>query len=32
MEMMRKGRAKWVAKGDVVGNVMFINSLFGIAA
>jgi len=30
--MMRKGRAKWVAKGDVVGNVMFINSLFGIAA
>jgi transposase-like protein len=32
MEMVRKGRAKWVAKSDVAGQVMFINSLFGIAA
>jgi transposase-like protein len=32
MEMMRKGRAKWVAKDDVVGQVLFIRSLFGIAA
>jgi hypothetical protein len=32
MEMMRKGRARRVAKGDVVGQVMFISSLFGIAA
>jgi transposase, IS6 family len=32
MEMLRKGRAKWVAKGNVVGQVKFISSLFGIAA
>ena len=32
MEMVRKGRARWVAKGDVLGQVMFISSLFGIAA
>jgi transposase, IS6 family len=32
MEMMRKGRAKWVAKGNVVGQVNFISSLFGIVA
>jgi IS6 family transposase len=32
MEMLRKGRAKWVAKGNVVGQVKFITSLFGIAA
>jgi IS6 family transposase len=31
-EMVRKGRARWVAKGDVVGQVKFINGLFGIAA
>jgi hypothetical protein len=29
---LRKGRAKWVAKGNVVGQVKFISSLFGIAA
>jgi IS6 family transposase len=32
MEMVRKGRAKWMAKGTVVGQVKFISSLFGIAA
>jgi transposase-like protein len=32
IEMVRKGRARWIAKGDVVGQVKFINSLFGIAA
>jgi IS6 family transposase len=32
MEMVKKGQAKWVAKGNVVGQVKFINSLFGIAA
>jgi IS6 family transposase len=32
MAMVRKGRAKWVAKGDAVGEVMFIRSLFGGAA
>jgi hypothetical protein len=32
MEMVRKGRAKWVAKGNVVGQVTFISSLFRVAA
>jgi IS6 family transposase len=32
IEMVRKGRARWVAKGDVVGQVKFINNLFGISA
>ena len=32
MEMVRKGRARWVAKDDVVGQVKFISRLFGIAA
>jgi transposase-like protein len=31
MDMVRKGRARWVAKGDVVGQANFINKLFGIA-
>jgi hypothetical protein len=31
MEMVRKGRARWVAKDDVVGQVKFICRLFGIA-
>jgi transposase, IS6 family len=31
MEMVRKGRARWVPKGDAVGQVKFISSLFGIA-
>jgi hypothetical protein len=30
--MVRKGRARWVAKDDVVGQVKFISRLFGIAA
>jgi IS6 family transposase len=32
MEMVRKGRARWVAKGDAVGQAKFINKLFGLAA
>src|SRR4051795_491327 len=32
MEMVSKGRARWVAKGDAVGQANFINKLFGIAA
>src|SRR6201999_2580959 len=28
MDMVRKGRARWIAKGDVVGQARFINSLF----
>jgi hypothetical protein len=32
MHMIRKGQVRWVAKGDVIGQVGFINRLFGIAA
>jgi hypothetical protein len=30
--MIRKGRARWVAKGDVVAEARFIAMLFAIAA
>jgi transposase-like protein len=30
MHMIRKGQVRWLAKGDVVGNVRFVNRLFGI--
>jgi len=30
--MIRKGRVRWLAKGDVVGQAHFIAELFGIAA
>jgi hypothetical protein len=30
--MIRKGQVRWLAKGDVIGQVGFINRLFGIAA
>jgi transposase, IS6 family len=32
MEMVRKGRARWVAKDDVVGQAKFVSKLFGLAA
>ena len=32
MEMVSKGRARWVAKGDAVRQAKFINKLFGVAA
>jgi IS6 family transposase len=32
MEMIRKGRARWVPKGDTVAQVKFVEKLFGIAA
>jgi transposase-like protein len=32
MNMIRKGQVKWLAKGDVVGQVCFIEQAFGIAA
>ena len=32
MSMIRKGRVKWVAKGDVMAQVRFIDNLFEIAA
>jgi hypothetical protein len=32
MEMIRKGRARRVAKGDTIAQIKFVEKLFGIAA
>jgi hypothetical protein len=32
MNMIRKGQVRWLAKGDVVEQVRFIEQVFGIAA
>jgi len=32
MHMIRKGQVRWLAKGDVVGQVRFIKQTLGIAA
>jgi transposase, IS6 family len=32
MNMLRKGQARWLAKGDVVGQAKFVQRLFGVAA
>jgi len=32
VNMIRKGRVRWLAKGDVVGQAIFISVLFGLAA
>jgi len=32
MNMIRKGQVRWLAKGDIAGQVGFINRLFGLAA
>jgi hypothetical protein len=32
MHMINKGRVRWLAKGDAVGQAHFVGSLFGIAA
>ncbi|MGA2135739.1 MAG: DDE-type integrase/transposase/recombinase, partial [Bryobacteraceae bacterium] len=32
MHVIRKGRVRWVAKGDAVGQREFIHVLFGVAA
>jgi hypothetical protein len=31
MHMINKGRVRWLAKGDVVGQAHFVAALFGIA-
>jgi transposase, IS6 family len=31
MNMIRKGQVRWLAKGDVVGQVRFVERTFGIA-
>jgi len=32
MHMINKGRVRWLAKGDAVGQVNFVHKLFGVAA
>jgi len=32
MNMIRKGQVRWLAKGDLVGQVRFIERAFGIAS
>ena len=32
MHMIHKGQIRWRAKGDTVGQVRFVNQLFGLAA
>jgi len=32
MHMIRKGQVRWLEKGDVIGQVRFIQRLLGIAA
>ena len=32
MHMINKGRVRWLAKGDAVGQVKFVHKLFGVAA
>jgi hypothetical protein len=32
MEMVRKGRVRWVPKDDAVSQSKFINKLFGVTA
>jgi transposase, IS6 family len=32
VQMIRKGRVRWLAKGDAVGQALFIGELFGLAA
>jgi hypothetical protein len=32
MNMIRKGQVRWLPKGDVVGQMRFVEQIFGIAA
>ena len=32
MNMIRKGQVRWVGKGDVLGQIAFIEAIFGVAA
>ena len=32
MNMIRKGQNRWLAKGDIAGQVRYIEEIFGIAA
>ena len=32
MHMIREGQVRWFAKGDVIGQVQFVNETFGLKA
>jgi hypothetical protein len=32
VDMIRKGRVRWLVKGDAVGQAQFIGELFGLSA
>jgi transposase-like protein len=32
MHMIRKGQIRWIKKGDIAGQVRFINRVFGLVA
>jgi hypothetical protein len=32
VDMIRKGRVRWLVKGDTVGQAQFIGELFGLSA
>ena len=32
MNIIRKGQIRWLAKGDTVGQIRFVQRMFGIAA
>jgi transposase, IS6 family len=32
MRIIRKGQIRWLAKGDVIGQIQFIHQVYGIAA
>jgi hypothetical protein len=32
LHMIRKGQVRWLPKGDVVGQVQFVNETFGLKA
>ena len=32
MHMIRKGQVRWLPKGDIAGQVRFVNRAFGLAA
>jgi len=32
MNMIRKGQIRWLAKGDIAGQVAFVSAAFGLAS
>jgi len=32
MNMIRKGQVRWIAKGDIAGQAMFVEDIFGLTS